>query len=142
MALRFALAKGIKPDALVEFFKSEIRVEKCAKEFRKLNPKKKPTAKAKEIAAEAVLPITFSDHKISKIKLGPRHSRVYRKAVKMGEMELTVTGPLEQDGTMIVEHFKARPTEASRAILRGILETPMPKSALRKRAQIWIDTGR
>jgi hypothetical protein len=91
---------------------------------------------------EAVLPITFSDHKISKIKLGPRHSRVYRKALKMGEMELTMTGPLEQDDTMIVEHFKARPTEASKAIMREISKTPMPKSALRKRVQTWIDTGR
>jgi hypothetical protein len=88
------------------------------------------------------LPITFSDRKISKIKLGPRHSRVYRKALKMGEMELTMTGPLEQDGKMLVEDFKVRPTEASKAILRDILETPMPKEDFRRRVQTWIDTGR
>jgi hypothetical protein len=141
-ALDFAQAKGIKLNQLITFLKEEGGVYECADELSDLDLKKKSRRKAKEITDEAVLPITFSDHKISKIKLGPGHSKIYRRALKMGEMELTMTGPLEQDGTMLVKHFKARPTEASKAILRGILETPMPISALRRRAQIWADTGR
>jgi len=132
-ALDLAQTKDIKLNQLIEFLKENNGVDKCAKEFKKLNPKKKSKRKAKEIAAEAVLPITFSDRKISKIKLSPSHSRVYRKALKMGEMELAMTGPLEQDGTMLIEHFKVRPTEASKAILREISKTPIPKSALKKK---------
>ena len=141
-ALDFAQAKGIKLNQLITFLKEEGGVYECADELSDLDLKKKSRRKAKEITDEAVLPITFSDHKISKIKLGPGHSKIYRRALKMGEMELTMTGPLEQDGTMLVEDFKARPTEASKAILREISKTPMPKSALRKRVQTWIDTGR
>jgi hypothetical protein len=97
-ALDFAQTKGIKSNQLIEFLKENKGVYECADEFKfsDLNPKKKSKRKAKEMTDEAVLPITFSDHKISKIKLGPRHSRIYRKALEMGEMELTVTGPLAQ----------------------------------------------
>jgi hypothetical protein len=141
-ALRFVLYKGIKADALVEFFKNEMGVDKCTKEFKKLNPKKTLTAKTKKPVDGTALPTLLDGYKSSMIKLSPKLSAFFEKEVKMGERKLTITGPLEQDGTIIVQRLVSEPTEASKAIMREISKTPMPKSALRKRVQTWIDTGR
>jgi hypothetical protein len=139
-AMDFAEIKGIKPNQLLKFLKKENGVHKCAKKFRELVSKK--SVKPKKPVDETVLPTSLDGYKSPMIKLGPKLSAFFEKEVKRGERKLTITGPLEQDGTISAQRLVSEPSEASKATLRGILETPMSKEAFRKRAQIWADTGR
>lgn len=123
MALQFVLEKRIKSNALVEFFKNEMGVDKCAKEFRKLHPKKKSERKVTTSSNKSVPPVTLEVHGNPVIKWGPKALSRFDK-LRQEKKEAYLKVKLKEDGTLFVCRCSSSPIDINPVVEKTAKQRP------------------
>jgi hypothetical protein len=125
MALRFVLEKDIKEDAVVEFFKNEMGVDDCAKEYSNLHPKKESKRKAKASSNKPVPPAPLEAHGNPVIKWGPKALSRFdklRQEKKEGEAYLKVR--FKEGAPLYVCHCSSSPISPNPVVKKAAKQRP------------------
>jgi hypothetical protein len=122
-ALDFAQTKDIKLNQLIEFLKEKEGLYKCAKEFRKLNPKKETKRKAKTSSNKPVPPAPLEAHGNPVIKWGPKALSRFDK-LRQEKKEAYLKVKLKEDGTSFVCRCSSSPINPNPPVKKAAKQRP------------------
>jgi hypothetical protein len=123
MALRFVLDKGIEEDAVVEFFKNEMGVDKCAEEYSNLHPKKESKRRVKASSNKPVPPAPLEAHGNPVIKWGPKALSRFDK-LRQEKKEAYLKVKFKEDGTPFVCRCSSSPINPNPAVKKAAKQRP------------------
>jgi len=123
MALRFVLDKGIEEDAVVEFFKNEMGVDKCAEEYSNLHPKKESKRRVKASSNKPVPPAPLEAHGNPVIKWGPKALSRFDK-LRQEKKEAYLKVKLREDGTSFVCRCSSSPINPNLSVKKSAKQRP------------------
>ena len=124
-ALDFAQTKGIKLNQLIEFLKENNGVDKCAKEFKKLNPKKKSMRRVKVSSNKPVTPAPLEADGDPVIKWGPKAlSRFNKLRQEKKEGEAYFKVKFKEGGESFICRCSSSPINPNPAVKKAAKQRP------------------